>query len=131
MQGAIAAGSSHTAEAVARVLEEGGNAVDACIAAAFAAAVAEGPLTGPTGGGFFLGWVDGEATLLEPGCWLTISTEVRGTSGPRASWPRELTASAPEPPMATSRAADSRTAGTARDEVMPLAASRAQVMTKW
>ncbi len=65
MQGAIAAGSRPTAEAGARVLEEGGNAVDACIAAAFAAAVAEGPLTGPTGGGFFLAWVAGEVTLLD------------------------------------------------------------------
>ena len=65
MQGAIAAGSRPTAEAGARVLEEGGNAVDACIAAAFAAWVAEGPLTGPTGGGFFLVWVDGEASVLD------------------------------------------------------------------
>ena len=65
MQGAIAAGSRPTAEAGARVLEEGGNAVDACIAAAFAASVAEGPLTGPTGGGFFLAWVDGEASVLD------------------------------------------------------------------
>jgi gamma-glutamyltranspeptidase / glutathione hydrolase len=65
MQGAIAAGSRPTAEAGARVLEEGGNAVDACIAAAFAAAVAEGPLTGPTGGGFLLAWVDGEVTVLD------------------------------------------------------------------
>ena len=62
MQGAIAAGNRHTAEAGAGVLAEGGNAVDACIAAAFAAAVVEGPLTGPTGGGFLLAWVDGEAT---------------------------------------------------------------------
>ena len=65
MQGAIAAGSRPTAEAGARVLEEGGNAVDACIAAAFAAAVAEGPLTGPAGGGFFLAWVAGEVTVLD------------------------------------------------------------------
>ncbi len=65
MQGAIAAGSRPTAEAGAHVLAEGGNAVDACIAAAFAAAVAEGPLTGPTGGGFLLAWVDGEATVLD------------------------------------------------------------------
>ena len=65
MEGAIAAGSRPTAEAGARVLEEGGNAVDACIAAAFAAWVAEGPLTGPTGGGFFLAWVDGEASVLD------------------------------------------------------------------
>jgi gamma-glutamyltranspeptidase / glutathione hydrolase len=32
----------------------GGNAVDACLAAVFAAFVAEGPLTGPAGGGFLL-----------------------------------------------------------------------------
>lgn len=65
MAGAIAAGSRPTAEAGARVLAEGGNAVDACLAAAFAAAVAEGPLTGPAGGGFLLVWVDGEATVLD------------------------------------------------------------------
>ena len=47
------------------MLAEGGNAIDACIVAAFAAAVAEGPLTGPTGGGFLLAWVDGEATVLD------------------------------------------------------------------
>ena len=76
VQGAIAAGSRHTAEAGARVLEEGGNAVDACIAAAFAAAVAEGPLTGPTGGGFFLGWVDGEVTLLD--CFFAAPTSPFG-----------------------------------------------------
>jgi gamma-glutamyltranspeptidase/glutathione hydrolase len=65
MQGAIAAGNRVTAEAGARVLAEGGNAIDACIVAAFAAAVAEGPLTGPTGGGFLLAWFDGEATVLD------------------------------------------------------------------
>ena len=54
MRGAIAAGHSLTAEAGARVLAEGGNAVDACIAAAFASWVTESPLTGPGGGGFML-----------------------------------------------------------------------------
>ena len=54
MRGAIAAGHPLTVETGARVLAEGGNAVDACIAAAFVAAVAEGPLTGPAGGGFLL-----------------------------------------------------------------------------
>jgi len=54
MRGAIAAGHPLTAEAGARVLSAGGNAVDACIAAAFVGAVAEGPLTGPAGGGFLL-----------------------------------------------------------------------------
>src|SRR4051794_28593660 len=36
------------------MLEEGGNAVDACVAASFASWVAESPLTGPGAGGFAL-----------------------------------------------------------------------------
>jgi gamma-glutamyltranspeptidase/glutathione hydrolase len=54
MRGAIAAGHPLTAEAGARVLAEGGNAVDACIAAGFASWVTESPLTGPGAGGFML-----------------------------------------------------------------------------
>jgi gamma-glutamyltranspeptidase / glutathione hydrolase len=54
MRGAVAAGHLLTATAGARVLEEGGNAVDACVAAAFAAWVTESPLTGPGAGGFAL-----------------------------------------------------------------------------
>ena len=54
MRGAVAAGHPLTAEVGARALAEGGNAVDACVAAAFAAAVTESPLTGPGGGGFML-----------------------------------------------------------------------------
>lgn len=54
MKGAIAAGHPLTAAAGARVLAEGGNAVDACVAAAFAGWVAESPLTGPGAGGFAL-----------------------------------------------------------------------------
>ena len=54
MLGAVAAGHPLTAEAGARVLTEGGNAVDACVAAGFASWVAESPLTGPGGGGFML-----------------------------------------------------------------------------
>jgi gamma-glutamyltranspeptidase / glutathione hydrolase len=54
MRGAVAGGHPLTAQAGARVLEEGGNAVDACVAAAFASAVAESPLTGPGAGGFML-----------------------------------------------------------------------------
>jgi gamma-glutamyltranspeptidase/glutathione hydrolase len=54
MSGAIASGHGLTAAAGARVLEEGGNAVDACVAAGFAAWVTESPLTGPGAGGFAL-----------------------------------------------------------------------------
>src|SRR5437667_195940 len=71
MKGAIAAGHPLTAETGAAVLESGGNAVDACIAAAFAAAVAEGPLTGPAGGGFLLVHsAKGETTLLD--CFFAV-----------------------------------------------------------
>ena len=52
MRGAVAAGHPLTAEAGAHILAEGGNAVDACVAAAFASWVAESPLTGPGAGGF-------------------------------------------------------------------------------
>src|SRR3954471_9020711 len=54
MPGAIAAGHPLTAEAGARVPGAGGNAVDACVAAAFVSWVTESPLTGPAGGGFLL-----------------------------------------------------------------------------
>src|SRR5579871_928795 len=54
MKGAVAAGHPLTAAAGARVLEEGGNAVDACVAAAFAASVCESFLTSPGAGGFML-----------------------------------------------------------------------------
>jgi gamma-glutamyltranspeptidase/glutathione hydrolase len=52
--GAIAAGHPLTAEVGAAVLRDGGNAVDACVAACFASWVVESPLTGPGGGGFML-----------------------------------------------------------------------------
>ena len=54
MKGAIAAGHPLTAEAGARILEEGGNAVDACVAAALVGWIAESPLTGAGAGGFML-----------------------------------------------------------------------------
>src|SRR3954467_5850914 len=54
MKGAVAAGHPLTAQAGADILAEGGNAVDACVAAAFVSWVTESPLTGPGGGGFML-----------------------------------------------------------------------------
>jgi gamma-glutamyltranspeptidase/glutathione hydrolase len=64
MRGAIAAGHPLTADAGARVLREGGNAVDALLAAAFTAFVTEGPLTGPAGGGFALVHEPGGSTTV-------------------------------------------------------------------
>ncbi len=82
MNGAIAAGHPLTAEAGVRILAEGGNAVDACVAAAFVAWVAESPLTGPGAGGFMLvhRGRDGANRLLDffvaiPGSGLTDEVE--------------------------------------------------------
>jgi gamma-glutamyltranspeptidase / glutathione hydrolase len=54
MRGALAAGHPLTAATGADVLRAGGNAVDACIAAAAVSWICESPLTGPGGGGFLL-----------------------------------------------------------------------------
>jgi gamma-glutamyltranspeptidase/glutathione hydrolase len=77
MRGAVAAGNRHTAEAGAWALSRGGNAVDAVVAAALAAFVAEGPLTGPAGGGFFLVRAAGaEPTLLD--CFFAVPSQPQG-----------------------------------------------------
>ena len=77
MRGAIAAGHPLTAEAGARVLREGGNAVDALLAAAFTAFVTEGPLTGPAGGGLLLiHEAGGDTTLLD--CFFAVPSERLG-----------------------------------------------------
>jgi len=65
MRGVVAAGHPLTAEAGARVLREGGNAVDAAVAAVLMSFVSESPLTGPGAGGFMLVHTGGEAHLLD------------------------------------------------------------------
>jgi gamma-glutamyltranspeptidase/glutathione hydrolase len=73
-RGIVAAGHPVTAEAGARVLREGGNAVDAAVAALLASWVAEPLLTGPGAGGYLMVAGAGqEPTLLDffvaaPGC---------------------------------------------------------------
>ncbi len=54
MKGVIAAGHPLTAEAGAAILREGGNAVDAAVAAALASFALESPLTGLGAGGFMI-----------------------------------------------------------------------------
>ncbi len=64
--GAISCGAGQTAEVGARVLAEGGNAVDAAVAAAFTSAVVEPGVSSVGGGGFLLvREPDGRSTLLD------------------------------------------------------------------
>jgi gamma-glutamyltranspeptidase/glutathione hydrolase len=64
-RGVVAAGHHLTAEAGARVLREGGNAVDAAIAAVLTSCVTESPLTGLGAGGYMLIHDGGQSTLLD------------------------------------------------------------------
>ncbi|MBA2615303.1 MAG: gamma-glutamyltransferase [Actinobacteria bacterium] len=83
MNGAIAAGHRLTAEAGASILAGGGNAVDACVAAAFVSWVTESPLTGPGAGGFMLVHRarDRADQLLD----FFVAVPGRGLSGPAAA----------------------------------------------
>src|SRR6266571_3911305 len=66
MRGAVAAGHPLTAEAGARILRAGGNAVDAAVAAMLTSWVTEPLLTGPGAGGYLLVAGAGEEpTLLD------------------------------------------------------------------
>jgi gamma-glutamyltranspeptidase/glutathione hydrolase len=78
-QGAVAAGHALTAEAGARVLRAGGNAVDAAVAAALTSFVAESPLTGFGAGGFMLVHTASEDALLD------FFVEVPGRGGAQRS----------------------------------------------
>ena len=63
-QGIVAAGHPLTAEAGAHVLREGGNAVDAAVAAMLTSWVAEPLLSGPGAGGYMLVAEPGEEPVL-------------------------------------------------------------------
>lgn len=63
--GVVAAGHPVTAEAGASVLREGGNAVDAAVAAVMTSCVTESPLTGLGAGGYMLVHNDSETVVLD------------------------------------------------------------------
>jgi gamma-glutamyltranspeptidase / glutathione hydrolase len=65
MNGVVAAGHPLTAEAGAAVLREGGNAVDAAVAAVLASFAVESPLTGFGAGGFMMVSSDEETALID------------------------------------------------------------------
>jgi gamma-glutamyltranspeptidase/glutathione hydrolase len=64
MSGVVAAGHPITAEVGARVLREGGNAVDAAVAAVLASFAVESPLTGFGAGGFMMVHEEAGDTVL-------------------------------------------------------------------
>jgi gamma-glutamyltranspeptidase/glutathione hydrolase len=64
-RGVVAAGHPLTAEAGARVLREGGNAVDAAVAAVLTSFVTESPLTGLGAGGYMLVHSGEETVVLD------------------------------------------------------------------
>ncbi len=65
MRGVVAAGHPLTAEAGAQVLREGGNAVDAAVAAVLASFAVESPLTGFGAGGYMMVHGAGETALID------------------------------------------------------------------
>jgi gamma-glutamyltranspeptidase / glutathione hydrolase len=78
-RGVVAGGHPATAEAGAHALREGGNAVDAAVAAALMSFVAESPLTGFGAGGYMLVH-DGESTEV-----IDFFVEAPGRSGTERS----------------------------------------------
>jgi len=65
LRGVVAAGHPLTAEAGAAILREGGNAVDAAVAAVLASFAVESPLTGFGAGGYMMVHGGGETTLID------------------------------------------------------------------
>jgi gamma-glutamyltranspeptidase / glutathione hydrolase len=65
VNGVVAAGHPLSAEAGAEVLREGGNAVDAAVAAVLASFAVESPLTGFGAGGFMMVGRGAETTLID------------------------------------------------------------------
>lgn len=77
-KGAVAAGHIETARAAADVLNDGGNAMDAAVAAGFASVVAEPVLGGLLGGGLLIVQTpDGKSNLLD------FFARVPGVNGPK------------------------------------------------
>ena len=68
MRAAVAAGHPATVDAGIEILEEGGNAADAAVAASLASCVAETVMTGLLGGGHAAVFWDGEVRMLDFFC---------------------------------------------------------------
>ena len=68
MRAALAAGHPATVDAGIEILEDGGNAVDAAVAASLASCVAETVMTGLLGGGHAAVFWDGGVRMLDFFC---------------------------------------------------------------
>src|SRR4030095_1100180 len=68
MRPAVAAGHPATVDAGIEILEDGGNAADAAVAASLASCVAETVMTGLLGGGHAAVHWDGEVQMLDFFC---------------------------------------------------------------
>ena len=75
MQAAVAAGHPATVAAGIEILEEGGSAADAAVAACLASCVAETVMTGLLGGGHAIHWDGREAVNLD--CFVTVPSGSR------------------------------------------------------
>ena len=62
-KGVVAAGHELTARAAAEILEDGGNAFDACVAGLFMTFVAEAVFASPGGGGFLMARREGSGSV--------------------------------------------------------------------
>src|SRR4030081_3151807 len=72
MRGAIAAGHPATAEAGDEILEDGGSAADAAVAASLASCVAETIMTGLLGGGHAIYYDAASRTSRNLDCFVTV-----------------------------------------------------------
>src|SRR4030095_9192359 len=77
MRPAVAAGHPATVDAGIEILEDGGNAADAAVAASLASCVAETVMTGLLGGGHAAGFWGGKVQMLEFFCAVTGVGEER------------------------------------------------------
>ena len=72
MRAGVAAGHPATCEAGIEILEDGGSAADAAVAACLASCVAETVMTGLLGGGHAIYWDAGPARALNLDCFVSV-----------------------------------------------------------
>ena len=82
MRGAVAAGHPATVEAGIEILEDGGTAADAAVAASLASCVAETVMTGLLGGGHAIYFDAAAGTASNLDCFVTVPGIGRGDARP-------------------------------------------------